>query len=119
MPMHQNMSPAEGRVLDMGFQTSDLRPFCHRLLTLAGVTGVWLLRGPSDRDGMIYVTVAGFNPEAHQRRLNAIREVERYRMDKREAMVASEFIFDYAVLVDDSDLGEPHIPAGAELISAA
>jgi len=117
--MLQNMALPKRTLADMGFQTDDLRPFCLDLSRLPGVSGTWLLRGPSDRDGMVYVTVRGFDVEAHARRLNVIRTVERYRTQHRDAMVESDFIFDYAVLVDDSDLGEPHIPRGAELIAAA
>jgi hypothetical protein len=102
----------------MGYQVSDLRPFCRDLLALPGVSGVWLLHGASDRDGIVYVAVKGFDADAHERRIGVIRTIERYRATYREAMQESSFVFDYAVLVDDLELGEPHIPPAAEPIAA-
>jgi hypothetical protein len=94
----------------MGFQTSDLRTICQKLLLFSGVSGVWLLGGPTDRDGIIYVTVRGFDAEAHANRLAVISEIEHYLADHRASMDEARFIFDYAVLVDDPELGDPHIP---------
>ena len=103
----------------MGFQVGDLRDFCRKLLGFQGVTGVWLLSGPSDRDGLVYVTVAGFGGEEfHSNRMRVYGAVEDFLAERRDDMKESAFVFDYFVLADAPDLGEPGIPAGAERIAA-
>ncbi len=103
----------------MGFQVGDLRDFCRKLLKFQGVTGVWLLSGPSDQDGLLYITVAGFGGEAfHANRMAVYRAAEDFLAEHREEMTESAFIFDYFVLADDPELGAPGIPAGAKRIAA-
>jgi hypothetical protein len=105
----------EGRT--MGFQSADAADLGRALLHMDGVSGVWLL-SPTDRDLLMWVTVRGFDESAALRRQAVYDRVESFLDRHMEDIRASDFVFDYFVLVDDDELGEAQIPAAAEPVAA-
>lgn len=101
----------------MGFQSSDVSSFARSLFELEGVTGVWALT-PNEHEAYLWITVEGFDEPAVLHRRGVYERLERFYDDHRDQM-GDEFSFDYHVLVDDPDLGEPHIPSTARRLEKA
>jgi hypothetical protein len=99
-----------------GFDAADLVEFCRGLLRIPGVTTTWI-QAPSDHEAHIFVTVEGFDRAALGDRDRVFSTVEKYLAEVRPAMKASDFAFNYSVLVDDDRIGEPYIPSGARQIA--
>jgi hypothetical protein len=99
--------------MKVGFQASDFHDLASGLGTFPGVTGVWIL-APTERQAMMWVAIQGFDAEAHQRRLDVRQHVERFVQEHLLEIRQTGFLFDYHVLVDHPDVGDLHIPAGAE-----
>lgn len=101
----------------MGFQSADVFSLGRELLVMEGVSGVWVL-APSDHEATAWITVKGFDDRGALDRQSVYRTVERFLDERAEDLGATRFAFDYFVLVDDDDLGEPQIPDVAQRVAA-
>lgn len=101
----------------MGFQSADVKEFARNLLCLEGVTGVWTLT-PTEREAFLWITVEGFDEIAVLHRRGVYERAETFYDEHRDQM-GDDFTFDYHVLVDDPELGDPHIPSTAERLEEA
>lgn len=102
----------------MGFRApDDVTSLGHHLLELPKVTGVFVL-SRNDHDATMWVTVLGFDPEGALARRRVYEIVETFIANRRADIKAGNVAFDYFVLVDDDEVGEPQVPPEAARLAA-
>jgi hypothetical protein len=104
---------AMSRRMRMGFQTADVQPLAEDIVTLPGVSGVWILPGPEDRSSTMWVAVEGLDEKGHTRRMKVRDTIEQFITARQVEMGLSGYLFDYHVTVDEPALGPLQVPKAA------